>query len=117
MIKISTRLVFIFPKIVLKFPLSFRGFLQSKNEKYLFDKYAPNDYLGKLYWEKFGVVCMKKYKKCKEIPSEKVFEIKQIIPELNIKNCDLHNCKNWGLNKDVYILLDYGINEEISKMY
>ena len=35
MIKISTRLVILLPNIVLKFPLSRRGYLQSKNERFI----------------------------------------------------------------------------------
>lgn len=117
MIKISTRLVLILPTVVIKFPLSYRGYLQGKNESYLYEKYSLCGYFAKLYWEKFGIVCMKKYKTCKYIPSSNVILIKKSVPELNVELCDLFNYKNWGIDNGRYILLDYGINEGISKMY
>jgi hypothetical protein len=116
MIKISTRLVFVFKKFVIKIPLSYRGYLQCKNESYIWNKYK-NPILGELYWFKYGIVCMKKYKIAKHIPAINVIEIKEIIPELNVELCDLYNYKNWGVYDEKYILIDYGINEQISKMY
>jgi hypothetical protein len=66
-IKISTRLVFLIGNRVYKFPLSRRGFLQCKNEKKMWDKYSHTGILGKLHWERFGVVCMKRYPKANRI--------------------------------------------------
>jgi hypothetical protein len=62
---------------------------------------------------------MKRYPMCSRIPNWLVAGIKKDIPELDIINCDLHNAKNWGMDHDGFgfILIDYGINEEISKMY
>jgi hypothetical protein len=73
--------------------------------------------LGKMYWYKLGIVCMKRYKIANYIPSANVIEMKQLIPELNVENCDLYNYKNWGIEDEKYILIDYGITEQVSKMY
>lgn len=116
MIKISTRVVIIFKTHVYKFPISRRGYLQCKNEAEVWNKYK-HPMLGVLIWEKFGIVKMKRYSQAKQLPHSNIAKIKQEIQELNISNCDLYNVKNWGFNKGKYILLDYGINEKISKMY
>jgi hypothetical protein len=116
-IKVSTRVVFLFKNIVIKIPISRRGYLQCKNERFIWDKYKHTSMLAELHSERFGIVCMKRYPSANIIPEYVVYGIKSEIPELNIKNCDLYNCENWGIDKDFYILLDYGINEEISKMY
>ena len=116
--KISTRIVFIFKTFVIKIPLDKRGYLQGKNEKELWDKYSHTKYLGELYWEKFGIVCMKKYTVCKiKLPPIVIQNIKTNIKELNIDNCDLNNPKNWAIENNHFVLIDYGINETISKMY
>lgn len=117
MIKISTRLVFIFEKFVIKIPLSYRGFLQCKNEKFLYSKYKNLNLLGELYFEKYGIVCMKKYELLKKIDVNQILNVKNQINELNIENCDLFNIKNWGIENEKIFLIDYGINEKISKMY
>ena len=116
-IKISTRVVFIFNKFVLKFPIDKRGYLQGKNEYKMFHKYKHLDVLGKLYWEKFGIVCMKRYKSIDDIKASKVFNTKDLIPEFNFGNCDLFNHENWGELDNINYLIDYGIDESISKMY
>lgn len=117
MVKVSTRIVFIFKKFVIKIPISYRGYLQCKNEKILFDKYKNLDLLAELYWEKFGVICMKKYNLSKERSYEQIFKVKEKIKELDIDNCDLFKINNWGIENNKYYLIDYGINERISKMY
>lgn len=118
MIRLSTRLVIIMPTFVVKIPLSKRGYLQSKNEKFLYNGYKKYHLLGRLYWECMGIVCMKKYKVAKEIRSFVVHDIKHYIRPLDIENCDLNNPKNWGYNKhNDLLLIDYGINDRISKMY
>ena len=43
--KISTRVVFIFSTFVIKFPISYRGYLQCKNEKKIWDKYKHTGFL------------------------------------------------------------------------
>lgn len=117
-IKISTRLVLIFNKVVIKIPISKRGYLQGKNEKTLWTKYYNDNILAELYWEKLGIVCMKKYNPLNRLPNNYVKWIKIKIPELNIINCDLYNIKNWGQNETLNpILIDYGINEYISTLY
>lgn len=118
MIKMSTRVVLILPNVVIKIPVSKRGYLQGKNESKLYRRYKGYHLLGRLRWERFGIVCMKRYRVATELPDYAVRDIKFYIKPLDIKNCDLYNPKNWGYNKDNQLLLiDYGINEEISKMY
>ena len=117
MIKISTRLVFLIFRIAIKIPLSYRGYLQGKNEKKIWFKYRSTKCLGTFYFEFLGVVVMKRYKQTNKIPYERVENIKNNIPEFNFLNCDLYNCKNWGVKRSKYYLIDYGINEKISKMY
>jgi hypothetical protein len=125
MIRISTRIVFMFPGFVVKIPISYRGYLQCKNEKRMWMKYKHLNILGKLYWEFMGIVCMKRYRNVNVLENEKsghkfidiVYGIKYMIPEFDIVNCDLYKIDNWGKNGENYVLIDYGINEEVSKMY
>ena len=125
MIKYSTRLVFLIGNIVIKIPLSKRGYLQCKNEKKMWDKYKHLNILGKLYCEFFGIICMKKYKSTNVLINENVAHdfidtvvgLKHMIPEFDIDRCDLYRAENWGIDGDDYVLIDYGINEEISKLY
>ena len=116
-IRISTRVVFVFKRRVIKIPVSYRGYLQCKNERELWDKYSSAGLLGKMYWYRFGIVCMKRYRRATQSPLNKICEVKNKIPELNIINCDLHVIANWGFQQGNYYLIDYGINERISKMY
>jgi hypothetical protein len=115
--KYSTRFVILFNGFVIKIPLSKRGYLQGLNEKYIWDKYKNATSLSKLYFVFFGIVIQKKYAPVKKIPKIVVKRIKQKIPEFNFDNCDLYNYENWGKDGKTYILLDYGINENISKLY
>jgi len=125
MIKYSTRLVFLIGNIVIKIPLSKRGYLQCKNEKRMWDKYKHLNVLGKLYWEWNGIICMKKYKTTNVLINQNeannfidtVVGVKHLIPEFDIDKCDLYRAENWGIDGDDYVLIDYGINEEISKLY
>jgi hypothetical protein len=118
MIKISTRVVFVFKKFVIKFPIDKRGYLQGKNEKKMWDKYGHTNILGKLIWERFGIVCMKRYPIANRIPNYVVACAKDYIPEFDIDRCDLYKIENWGKDENSNpILIDYGINEDISKMY
>ena len=125
MIRYSTRLVFLLGKIVIKIPLSKRGYLQCKNEKRMWDKYKHLNILGKLYWEWNGIICMKKYKPTNILINEKethkfidtVIGVKHMIPEFDIEKCDLYRTDNWGRLGNDYVLIDYGINEEVSKLY
>lgn len=114
----STRLVFVMKDRVYKFPLSRRGYLQCKNEKKMWDKYGHMNLLGELYWEKFGIVCMKRYPIAIRIPEYVVKCIKSHIPEFDITRCDLHRVQNWGTDEKLNpVLIDYGINEYISTLY
>lgn len=115
MIKISTRIVFLLPKIVIKIPVDKRGYLQGKNESVLYRKYKNTKLLGELILEFCGIVVMKRYKPLNsKLDLDMVMEIKNKIVELDIENCDLYNPENWG---EGHILIDYGINEDISKLY
>jgi hypothetical protein len=125
MIRYSTRLVLLLGKIVIKIPLSKRGYLQCKNEKRMWDKYKHLNILGKLYWEWNGIICMKKYKPTNVLINQNeahnfidtVVGVKHMIPEFDIDKCDLYRADNWGRLGNDYVLIDYGINEEISKLY
>lgn len=117
MIKISTRLVFLVFRIAIKIPLSYRGYLQGKNEKKIWLKYKHTKFLGTFYFEFLGIVVMKRYKPTNVTPHDRVKRIKSIIPEFNFQNCDLYNSENWGIQRSKYYLIDYGINEKISKLY
>jgi hypothetical protein len=73
--------------------------------------------LAEFKWMRFGIVCQKKYEPVYSIPKRVVKRLKEKIPEFNFDNCDLYNYENWGKDGKKYILLDYGINENISKLY
>ena len=103
--------------MVLKFPLSRRGYLQSKNEKVIWNKYRAKYTLGELYWECLGIVCMKRYKAVDRIPTKTVLITKDIIKEFEIERCDLFNPENWGVENKTYYLIDYGISQYISTLY
>ena len=115
--KYSTRLVILLNNIVIKIPISRRGYLQGLNEKKIWDKYNSLDLLAELKWVCMGVVCQKRYNMVKSIPDRVVLYTKKEIPEFNIPNCDLYNSSNWGVEDNYYILLDYGINKQITNLY
>jgi hypothetical protein len=116
-IKKNTRLVILIGNIAIKIPLSIKGYLQSKNERYIYSKYKNLGMLGKLYWEFMGIVCMKRYKPIPRILKSYVKGMKMLIPEFDFKNCDLNNPSNWGKEDDYLILIDYGITKDIAKIY
>ena len=61
---------------------------------------------------------MKRYEPVNLVHHLDVFKIKNNIDEMNIINCDLYKTQNWGMDVNgKHILIDYGINEEVSKMY
>ena len=115
--KYSTRLVVILSNVVIKIPLSRRGYLQGLNEKKIWDKYNNLDLLAELKWVFMGVVCQKRYTAVRSIPDRVVLYAKKAIPEFNIPNCDLYNPENWGKKGNQYILLDYGVNKQIANLY
>lgn len=124
-IKYSTRLVILMFGIVIKIPLSRRGYLQCKNESKIWERYKHLNVLGRLYWEFGGIICMRRYAAVDVLiieTEEKKFidvvvGIKYLIPEFDIDNCDLYRLENWGKSGDDYVLIDYGINEYISGLY
>jgi hypothetical protein len=115
--KYSTRIVIILKNIVIKIPISRRGYLQGLNEKKIWNKYYDIDLLAELKWMFMGIVCQKRYSTTKSIPFGAVQYTKELIPEFDFDNCDLHNAKNWGVEDNKYILLDYGINKHIASLY
>ena len=117
MLKYSTRLVIILKNVVIKIPVSRRGFLQGLNEKAIWDKYSQIAPLAELKWECMGIICQKRYTQSEVISVSAIKRIKAFIPELDFKNCDLYNSKNWGILGNKFILLDYGINKYISTLY
>ena len=117
MIKYSTRLVILFDNVVIKIPLSRRGYLQGLNEKMIWDKYKQISLLAELKFMFLGIVCQKRYNPVKRVPNKVVFQIKELIPEFDFDNCDLYKSENWGIENNNYILLDYGINKHIASLY
>lgn len=114
-IKSSTRVVIILKDRVYKIPIDYRGFLQGKNESKVWRQYKHTNTLVPLKWEKFGIVCQERADRiCHRPPIE---EMKKLIPQFDIDNCDLHNIDNWGMYNNKTVLVDYGIDERISKMY
>ena len=117
MIKYSTRLVFILRNVVIKIPVSRKGYLQGLNEKKIWDKYRDTISLAELKWAWMGIVCQKRYNTVSSIPNNVVIRIKELIPEFGFNNCDLHNPENWGIDGKTYILLDYGVTAYIASLY
>ena len=115
--KYSTRLVIVFDNIVVKIPLSRRGYLQGLNEKKIWNKYNRYGLLAELKWMFIGIVCQKRYDTVESIPSRVVGVIKELMPEFDFDNCDLRSPANWGVDDKRYILLDYGINKDIANLY
>ena len=116
-IKYSTRVVIILKNLVVKIPISRRGYLQGINEKKIWHKYNSITSLAELKWMYLGVVCQKRYNSVKSIPNVVVRRIKSKVSEFNFDNCDLHNPENWGMEDNNYILLDYGINKHVASLY
>lgn len=115
-IRISTRVVFLTKRYAVKIPIDRRGWLQGINERKLWSKYkSPN--LVPLVWGFGGIVCQKRASKPSTFRTKYVAHIKREIPELDVLNCDLYNNENWGIYKGRLVLIDYGITEQISKMY
>ena len=113
----STRLVILFKNLAFKIPIDKRGWLQGKNEKDVWDIYKHSHFLAPLRWEWFGIVCQERCEPIKAIDENIVKKVKWYIPRFNIPNCDLYNPLNWGIYEGRQVLLDYGIDERISKMY
>lgn len=116
-IKISTRLVIITKTKVFKIPIDRRGWLQGINEKKVWDTYGQSGLLAPLLWSFGGFVCMERVLPTSYIPPYLIQQIKDMVPTMNIKNCDLHRLENWGERNGTKVLLDYGIDQRISEMY
>ena len=115
--KYSTRVVIIFKSVVIKIPVSKRGYLQGLNEKGIWDKYHKFKLLAELKWMFMGIVCQKRYDTVQAIPDRMVKKVKESIPEFDFENCDLHNPANWGVDNKRHVLLDYGVNQHIASLY
>lgn len=116
-IKYSTRLVILTKDKAYKIPLSYRGWLQGKNEKKVWNKYNSTGMLAPFVWEFFGIVCQTRVSPVESIDVNTVIDIKSLIPQFNFDNCDLHNPQNWGIYNGSKVLLDYGVDEKVSQMY
>lgn len=116
-IRFSTRMVILTKYKVYKFPIDKRGYLQGRNEANVWKQYKECKALAPLKWEFFGIVCMTRVQTIETVPLEWIRYVKDHIPTLDIDNCDLHNVENWGYHNGRYVLLDYGVDERISKMY
>jgi hypothetical protein len=116
-IRISTRLVLVIGERAIKFPLGRRGYLQGKNEKDLYSRYAATGMLADLKWEWLGITCLQRCQLADALPEEAIIEIKKRIPELDIERCDLYNIDNWGTRDGRPVLIDYGVSEYISTLY
>ena len=117
-LKYSTRIVIVFDNVVVKIPISRRGYLQGLNEKKIWDKYHKLNLLAELKWMFMGIVCQKRYDtELLIIPNRVVGVIKELMPEFDFDNCDLRSPANWGVDDKRYILLDYGINKHIASLY
>ena len=116
-IKTSTRIVLLTKKRAYKLPIDFRGYLQGKNEGIFWKLYSKTNMLAPLHWERFGIVCQERVDSVVYVKPSLVSKIKELIPQFNFENCDLRNPENWGMYNGKYVLLDYGIDERISKMY
>ena len=117
MIKISTRVVILGKNRVWKIPIDYRGYLQGKNEGRVWEEYKSKNILQPIIWERFGIVCQERAQPVESISTSNVKKLKSIISQLDIPNCDLHNPENWGMYNGELRLLDYGIDEKISRMY
>lgn len=116
-IKISTRVVLLIGKYAIKIPIDKRGYLQGKNESKIWEQYNRHCNLAPLLWEKFGIVCQRRCEPLEQLSASMVTEMKGLIPQFNFKNCDLYNIQNWGWYNNSAVLVDYGVDEKISKMY
>ena len=118
MIKYSTRIVLILRNVVIKIPVSRRGYLQGLNEKKIWDKYNNVTSLAELKWMWMGIVCQKRYNTVSSVPNRVVIRNKELIPEFDFNNCDLYNSENWGIDDlGNYTLLDYGVTEYVAGLY
>ena len=115
-IRFSTRLVFLIGNYAVKIPIDRRGWLQGINERELWNKYKSSN-LVPLVWGLGGIVCQRRAQSLPEFKDDYAILLKQQIPELDIDNCDLYCPANWGKYNDSVVLIDYGIDENISKMY
>ena len=115
----STRLVFLIGKRVYKFPLNKRGYLQSKNESMIWNKYKETNLRVPLVWERYGIVCQERAVPIEEFSITHLLRVKSTIPELNKNHSmrDIETMRNWGIYKDEVVLVDYGLSEEDAHLY
>jgi len=116
-LRLSTRLVVLTPRRALKIPLGLRGWLQGRNERKLWDAYQETGLLAPMLWSIGGLVCMTRVTPAREIPTGTVERFKTIFPVFDFDNCDLHRVANWGRYEGRIVLLDYGVDERVARLY
>ena len=116
-LRISTRLVILTRRKVYKIPVDLRGWLQGINEAKAWNRYKHTGTLAPLLWSLGGLVCMERVQPLGYVSRSSVAYVKSLVPALDVKNCDLHNVENWGYHCGRVVLLDYGLDERVSKMY
>lgn len=116
-IRISTRVVFLIGKYAIKIPIDRRGWLQGKNESRRWEEFGGFGILNPVLWSWNGIIIQKRIKEIKKIPPGFIRAVRTWIPEMCFPNCDLQNPRNWGTDGLRILLLDYGIDEEIARMY
>ena len=116
-IKISTRLVLLIGGYAIKIPLSYRGWVQGRNEAKVWEEHRDLCLLAPLLWSLGGIICMRRVSPVDAVPTHLITLVKALIPAMDIEACDLHRFANWGLYEGRIVLLDYGIDEAVSHMY
>jgi hypothetical protein len=109
--------VILIGKYAIKIPLGVRGILQGYNEDKLYRMYGHTKLLAPLRFFLLGVVVQRRVEPLNEFSVRYPLRVKRAIPSLDIDNCDLYNRANWGRYRGRIVLLDYGINKRIAKMY
>lgn len=116
-IRISTRVVFLTKGHALKIPIDRRGWLQGLNEKRLWREYQNDSWFVPVVWSMGGIVCQRRAQPMNACVFDHAIRMKQRIDQFNVSNCDLFKRENWGIYNGRVVLVDYGIDECISKMY
>lgn len=116
-VRLSTRLVVLTPRHAYKIPLGLRGWLQGLNERKLWDSHGKTGLLAPLEWSVGGLVCMTRVRPVRRIPDAAVEHFKGIFPVFRFPRCDLYRPANWGRHEGRLVLLDYGVDERVARLY
>jgi len=117
MIKISTRLVILIGRWVVKIPIDRRGLLQCRNEKKLSMEWGDKLPILPIHKSIGPIIIQPRVYLLNKAPLETIQLLKRHIPEFQFDNCDLHNPENWGKTNKGPVLLDYGIDPYIATLY